>query len=90
VLASELVNLPVDLIVAWGTPASLAAHKATATIPIVMSAGDPVGAGIVTGLAHPGAAGPPLEDRCSRKRVLVLRHAREPSAATLPSRRQGR
>src|SRR6516225_4057319 len=53
-LASELVNLPVDLIVAWGTPASLAAHKATNTIPIVMSAGDPVGAGIVTGLAHPG------------------------------------
>jgi ABC-type uncharacterized transport system substrate-binding protein len=43
-LASELVNLPVDLIVAWGTPASLAAHKATSTIPIVMSAGDPVGA----------------------------------------------
>jgi putative ABC transport system substrate-binding protein len=54
VLAAELVNLPVDLIVAWGTPASLAAHKATETIPIVMSAGDPVGAGIVSGLAHPG------------------------------------
>lgn len=54
VLASELVNLPVDLIVAWGTPASLAAHKATKTIPIVMSAGDPVGAGIVPSLAHPG------------------------------------
>ena len=53
-LASELVNLPVDLIVAWGTPASLAAHKATSTIPIVMSAGDPVGAGIVSGLARPG------------------------------------
>jgi len=54
VLASELVNLPVDLVVAWGTPASLAAHKATETIPIVMSAGDPVGAGIVSSLAHPG------------------------------------
>jgi putative ABC transport system substrate-binding protein len=53
-LASELVDLPVDLIVAWGTPASLAAHKATSTIPIVMSAGDPVGAGIVSGLARPG------------------------------------
>jgi len=53
-LASELVNLPVDLIVAWGTPASLAAHKATNAIPVVMSAGDPVGAGIVAGLAHPG------------------------------------
>jgi putative tryptophan/tyrosine transport system substrate-binding protein len=54
VLASELVNLPVDLIVAWGTPASLAAHKATGTIPIAMSAGDPIGAGIVSSLARPG------------------------------------
>jgi putative tryptophan/tyrosine transport system substrate-binding protein len=53
-LASELVNLPVDLIVAWGTPASLAAHKATSTIPIVISAGDPIGAGIVSSLARPG------------------------------------
>jgi putative tryptophan/tyrosine transport system substrate-binding protein len=53
-LASELVNLPVDLIVAWGTPASLAAQKATSTIPIVMSAGDPVAVGLVSGLARPG------------------------------------
>jgi putative tryptophan/tyrosine transport system substrate-binding protein len=53
-LASELVNLPVDVIVAWGTPASLAAHKATSTIPIVMSAGDPVAVGIVSSLARPG------------------------------------
>src|SRR5258708_26109258 len=53
-LASELVSLQVDLIVAWCTPASLAAHRATDTIPIVMSAGDPIGAGIVTGLARPG------------------------------------
>ena len=53
-LASELVNLPVDVIVSWGTPASLAAHKATDTIPIVISAGDPIGAGIVAGLARPG------------------------------------
>ena len=53
-LASELVSLPVDLIVSWGTPASLAAHKASDTIPIVMSAGDPIGSGIVAGLARPG------------------------------------
>ena len=53
-LASELVTLPVDAIIAWGTPASLAAHQATSTIPIVMSSGDPVGAGIVDGLARPG------------------------------------
>ena len=53
-LATELVGLPVDLIVSWGTPASLAAYQATKTIPIVMSAGDPIGAGIVSSLAHPG------------------------------------
>src|SRR5258705_12316099 len=53
-LASELVNLPVDVIVSWGTPASLAAHQATSTIPIVMSAGDPVAVGLVSGLARPG------------------------------------
>jgi putative ABC transport system substrate-binding protein len=53
-LAAELVSLPVDLIVSWGTPASLAAYQATRTIPIVMSAGDPIGAGIVSSLAHPG------------------------------------
>jgi ABC-type uncharacterized transport system substrate-binding protein len=53
-LAAELVSLPVDVIVSWGTPASLAAQKATDTIPIVMSAGDPVGSGLVVGLARPG------------------------------------
>jgi len=53
-LASELVALPVDVIVAWGTPATLAARKATSSIPIIMSAGDPVGAGLVTSLARPG------------------------------------
>jgi ABC-type uncharacterized transport system substrate-binding protein len=49
-----LVSLPVDLIVSWGTPASLAATQATSTIPVVMSAGDPIGAGIVSNLARPG------------------------------------
>jgi putative tryptophan/tyrosine transport system substrate-binding protein len=53
-LASELVGLPVDVIVTWGTPATLAALKATSSIPIIMSAGDPVGAGLVASLAHPG------------------------------------
>ena len=42
-LAAELVRLKVDLIVATGTPAPLAAKKATTTIPIVMvNSGDPV------------------------------------------------
>jgi len=54
-LAAELVRLKVDVIVATGVPAQLAAKRATATIPIVMFAsGDPVASGIVTSLARPG------------------------------------
>ena len=54
-LAAELVALPVDVIVTWGTPATLAAKQATTTIPIVMGAiGDPVAVGVVPSLAHPG------------------------------------
>jgi putative ABC transport system substrate-binding protein len=54
-LAAELVGLKVDIIVAPGTLAPLAAKRATAMIPIVMlAAGDPVGSGLVTNLARPG------------------------------------
>jgi putative tryptophan/tyrosine transport system substrate-binding protein len=54
-LAAELVRLNVDVIVAAGTLAPLAAKHATATIPIVMtSAGDPLGTGVVSSLARPG------------------------------------
>jgi putative ABC transport system substrate-binding protein len=50
------VRLRVDAIVTWGTPAALAAKAATNTIPIVMAAsGDPVGTGLITSLARPGA-----------------------------------
>jgi putative ABC transport system substrate-binding protein len=53
-LAAELVGLPVDLILTTGTPAALAAKRATTTIPIVMaSIGDAVGTGVVSNLAHP-------------------------------------
>ena len=52
-LAAELVGLPVDIIVTWGTPASLAAKDATVTIPIIMTSGDPVAVGLVQGLAKP-------------------------------------
>src|SRR5262249_35926078 len=54
-LAAELVRLPAAAIVAWGTPASLAAKQATGTVPIVMISGDPIAVGLVPGLAHPGA-----------------------------------
>jgi ABC-type uncharacterized transport system substrate-binding protein len=54
-LASELVRLRVDLIVTRGTPAVLAAKKATGSIPIVMAtSADPAGFGVVSGLARPG------------------------------------
>jgi putative ABC transport system substrate-binding protein len=54
-LATELVRLKVDLIVATGGPAVRAAKKETGTIPIVMAfSGDPVGTGLVTSLARPG------------------------------------
>jgi len=54
-LAAELVRLPVDLIVAAGTPVIRAAKDATTAIPIVMAfAADPVRAGLVASLARPG------------------------------------
>jgi putative tryptophan/tyrosine transport system substrate-binding protein len=54
-LATELVELKVQVIVALLTPAVQAAKNATSTIPIVMApAGDPVGSGFVTSLARPG------------------------------------
>jgi putative ABC transport system substrate-binding protein len=54
-LATELVGLKVDVIVTTGTPGTLAAKRATQTIPIVMTAtGDPLRSGLVTSLARPG------------------------------------
>jgi putative ABC transport system substrate-binding protein len=50
-----LVRDKVDLIVAMCTPEALSAKKFTTTIPVVMAAtGDPVVAGLVESLAHPG------------------------------------
>jgi putative ABC transport system substrate-binding protein len=54
-LAAELVQLRPDAIVTVATDASLAAKRATTTIPIVMSTvGDPLRLGIVASLARPG------------------------------------
>ena len=53
-LATELVRLPVDLIVAYTTTGVLAARHATTTLPIVAAVmTDPVQAGVAESLAHP-------------------------------------
>jgi putative ABC transport system substrate-binding protein len=75
--AEELVRLKVEIIVAWGTAATLAAKNATTTIPIVIgTAGDPVRAGLVASLARPGGnitgfslVGPEI----NAKRLALLR-----------------
>jgi putative ABC transport system substrate-binding protein len=54
-VASELVGLKVDVIIALATPAGRAAQHATSVIPIVVgSMGDPVQDGLVVSLSRPG------------------------------------
>src|SRR5438046_1913754 len=54
-LAADLVRLQVDVIVTLAPPATLAAKRATQTIPIVFVAmGDPLASGVVASLARPG------------------------------------
>ena len=52
-LARDLVRLPVDVIVTVGAEATNAAQEATATVPIVMIASDPVARGWVKSLSRP-------------------------------------
>jgi putative ABC transport system substrate-binding protein len=78
-LARDLVSHKVDLIVCGDTPASLAAKRATTTIPIVMaSVADPVGAGLVPSLARPGGnvtGFANLTDQLNTKRLELLQDA---------------
>jgi putative ABC transport system substrate-binding protein len=53
-LAADLVRRKVDIILAFGASESLAAVKATATIPIVFMSPVPVELGLVRSLARPG------------------------------------
>src|SRR3974377_84703 len=54
-VVTELVNSNVDVIVAWATPATIAARRATAPIPTVMTGlGDPIGSGLIASMARPG------------------------------------
>jgi putative tryptophan/tyrosine transport system substrate-binding protein len=78
VLAGELVQLAVDVIVADNNPAIAAAQKATGTIPIVMVIStDPVGLGFVASLARPGGniTGLSFEGVEHSKRLQLLKEA---------------
>jgi putative ABC transport system substrate-binding protein len=78
-LAADLVRSKPDVIVTTGTPGTLAAKRATATIPIVFaSSGNPINAGLVASFARPGGnvtgftiSGPEMEG----KRVQLLKDA---------------
>ena len=78
-LAIELVRLAPDVIVTVATPATLAAGRATSSIPIVVAtAGDLVRSGAVQSLARPGGnvTGVTLYSvELSKKRLEVLREA---------------
>lgn len=93
-LASELVRLKVDIIVALFTPCGLAAQQATREIPIVILTGDPLGTGLVQSLSRPGAnitglsqMGAETHAKCvelfrdmlpSARRVAVIANAADP------------
>jgi putative tryptophan/tyrosine transport system substrate-binding protein len=78
-LAVELVQLKVDIIVTASTPPTLAAQKATKTIPIVVAhMSDPVEAGLVASLARPGGnvtGSRSLQAELGGKRLEVLKEA---------------
>jgi putative tryptophan/tyrosine transport system substrate-binding protein len=76
-IAAEFVRLKVDVILAGGTEAAVAAKQATSVIPIVFpTAGDPVGSRLVASLARPGGNVTGLSNQGSdlpAKRLGLLR-----------------
>ncbi len=85
VAAKQLAQSKVDVIFAVGTPAALAARKATKTIPILFYVADPVGTGLVTNLAHPGenATGvASMAEETGAKRIELLKEL-SPRAARI-------
>lgn len=86
-LAAELVRARVDVIVAQGGAAAIAAKRTTSTIPIVLApaSGDAVATGLIASLARPGGNITGLTDeiaQLSGKRVELLREAL-PKAASI-------
>jgi putative ABC transport system substrate-binding protein len=84
-LAAALAKMNVDLIVANGTPATLAAKNAPGMIPVVTATAlDPVETGLVASLEHPGGnvTGVAIvTSELEKKRIDVLR-------ALAPGRKQ--
>jgi len=83
-LIADLMEAQVDVIVTTATRETMAAKRATSTIPIVMTvAPDPVEQGLVASLAHPGGNVTGLTSMApgtSQKLVELLREA-VPSAS---------
>ena len=77
-VAREVAGRNPDVIVAISNPVVLAARAATGTIPIVWIGVDPIAAGLVTSLAHPGGniTGVSLFDsETYAKRLQILKDA---------------
>lgn len=83
-LAAEFVRLPVDILVTEGTPAAIAAKKATGTIPVVFgNTGDPVATGLVASLAKPGGNITGLSDFSASLVTKRLELLKEVAPATI-------
>ena len=98
-LASDLVRLKVDVIVALYVPCAMAAKQATREIPIVIIAAEPIETGIVASWARPGGnitgvalMSAPLVGKCvelfrdmlsAPRRIAVLTNAADPLFAKL-------
>jgi putative ABC transport system substrate-binding protein len=78
-LAAELARLKVDVIVAFGAKAVVAARGATSTIPIVVPVvGDPVALGLTSSLARPSGnitGSSTFNAEVSTKRLELLKEA---------------
>ena len=80
-LIGELLAAQVDVLVTPGNAATLAAHKATATVPIVYVGDDLTQTGLTAGLARPGGnvTGVDVQSNDYRGKWLELMRAAAPN-----------
>jgi ABC-type uncharacterized transport system substrate-binding protein len=78
-ILDELLRSKVDILLTVGTVATQAAQRATATVPIVMTVGDPVSGGFAKSLARPGGnitgLALQLTEEFAAKRLELLKEA---------------